>query len=225
MIVWLGNHLVKPLEDQLHNPSLADAATIFAAISTAWFYMLRAKEYAESNGVDLDMIVRGCDVRLARQGVAVEEGETEVNLQFRKTKTDQLAFGDNKTLQATGVPYLCPVEALGRMRKSWPDRFRQGHPESLLPLFRWASGGVVRRLEVQHLLQRAAVAVGLPGDRFLSHSLRIGGATALYQATSDIELVKRLGRWSSLAVHRYLADGGEVAKASERMAKARVNYG
>lgn len=225
MIVWLGNHLVKPLEDQLHNPSLADAATIFAAISTAWFYMLRAKEYAESNGVDLDMIVRGCDVRLARQGVAVEEGETEVNLQFRKTKTDQLAFGDNKTLQATGVPYLCPVEALGRMRKSWPDRFRQGHPESLLPLFRWASGGVVRRLEVQHLLQRAAVAVGLPGDRFLSHSLRIGGATALYQATSDIELVKRLGRWSSSAVHRYLADGGEVAKASERMAKARVNYG
>lgn len=27
----------------------------------------------------------------------------------------------------------------------------------------------------------------------MSHSLRIGGATALYQATADIELVKRIG--------------------------------
>ena len=129
MMVWLGMHLVKPLEGQVHNPSYADAAMVFAAISTAWFYMLRAKEYAESNGVDLEMIVRGCDVRLAKQGVAVEAGEEEVNLQFRKTKTDQLAFGDNKTLHATGVAYLCPVEALGRMRRVWPDRFRRGHPE------------------------------------------------------------------------------------------------
>eukprot|EP00435_Cladocopium_sp_Y103_P036950 s669_g9.t1 len=223
MIVWLGQHLVEPLKIQDGNPSYADALTIFAAISTAWFFMLRAKEYAESNGVDLEMIVRGCDIRLMHEGIGVRQGETEVSLQFRKTKTDQLAFGDTKVLKATGVPYLCPVEALSRMRKAWPDRFRQNHPESLLPLFRWASGGVVRRLEIQHLLQRAAAAVGLQGDRFMSHSLRIGGATALYQATSDIELVKRLGRWSSSAVHRYLEDGGTVAQSSERMAKARAD--
>lgn len=57
----------------------------------------------------------------------MEAGDDEVNLQFRKTKTNQLAFGDNKTLHATGMAYL------GRMRRVWPDRFR---PESLLPLFR-----------------------------------------------------------------------------------------
>eukprot|EP00435_Cladocopium_sp_Y103_P045096 s974_g12.t2 len=225
MILWLGTHLVEPLRGREGNSSYADAVTMFAAISTAWFYMLRAKEYAESNGIDYDMIVRGCDVRLMRNGVTVPADETEVSLQFRKTKTDQLAFGDVKTLRATQVAYLCPVEALSRMRKVWPDRFRQGHPEGLLPLFRWASGGVVRRLEIQLLLQKAATAVGLPGDRFMSHSLRIGGATALFQATSDIELVKRLGRWSSSAVHRYLEDGGAVAQSSEKMAKARISYG
>eukprot|EP00435_Cladocopium_sp_Y103_P076192 s59_g80.t1 len=225
MILWLGMHLVEPLRGREGNSSYADAVTMFAAISTAWFYMLRAKEYAESNGIDYDMIVRGCDVRLMRNGVTVTADETEVSLQFRKTKTDQLAFGDVKTLRATQVAYLCPVEALSRMRKVWPDRFRQGHPEGLLPLFRWASGGVVRRLEIQLLLQKAATAVGLPGDRFMSHSLRIGGATALFQATSDIELVKRLGPWSSSAVHRYLEDGGAVAQSSEKMAKARISYG
>eukprot|EP00435_Cladocopium_sp_Y103_P012460 s1027_g3.t1 len=188
MISWLGQHLVEPFRGQIGNTSYADAVTVFAAISTAWFYMLRAKEYAESNGVDHDMIVRGCDVRFMRGGFAVLEGETEVALQFRKTKTDQLAFGDTKTLKATGVAYLCG---------------------------RWAMGGVVRRLEIQHLLQKSAAAVGLEGDRFMSHSLRIGGATALYQATSDIELVKRLGRWSwpgSVMDEKYERRSGPVGQ-------------
>ena len=61
------------------------------------------------------------------------------------------------------------------------------------PRFRWAAGGVLRRLEVQHFLQSAADGAGLPKDRFLSHSLRVGGATALYQATSDIEISQKDG--------------------------------
>eukprot|EP00435_Cladocopium_sp_Y103_P071483 s29_g37.t1 len=81
---------------------------------------------------------------------------------------------------------------------------------------------VLRRLEIQHFLQTAAGGVGLPRDRFLSHSLRVGGATALFQATSDIELVKRLGRWSSSAVHRYLQDGGAVMDSSRKMADINV---
>ena len=71
------------------------------------------------------------------------------------------------------------------------------------------------------------MGVGLPEARFMSHSLQIGGATAPYQATMDVELVKRMGRWSSSAVHRYLQDGGGVIpQVAERMAnlgsKARV---
>ncbi len=37
----------------------------------------------------------------------------------------------------------------------------------------------------------------------VSHSLRIGGATALYRAGHDIEKIKRFGRWTSSAVHSY----------------------
>ena len=64
--------------------------------------------------------------------------------------------------------------------------------------------------------------VGLQGDRYMAHSLRIGGATALYQATGDIELVKRIGRWTSSAVHRYLEDGGTISNASRKMADVRL---
>ena len=41
------------------------------------------------------------------------------------------------------------------------------------------------------------------------HSLRIGGASAIYHATGNIESVKRYGRWSSGAFHRYLWDSDE----------------
>lgn len=70
------------------------------------------------------------------------------------------------------------------------------------------------------ILQKAARAEGLPSDRFMSHSLRIGGASALFQASGEIELVKRMGRWSSSAVQRYFYDGGEVLKQlSGKMAR------
>ena len=39
---------------------------------------------------------------------------------------------------------------------------RKGH----LPLFRWASGQVLKRLEVQNVFQRAAKEVGLLAERF-----------------------------------------------------------
>ena len=113
---------------------------------------------------------------------------------------------------------ICVVTALERMKEVTERRFGGG-PEAHLPLFRWSSGQVIKRLEVQNILQRAARAVGLPAERFQSHSLRIGGASALYQATGEVEVVKRTGRWTSGAVHRYLHDGGDVLKGlAERMA-------
>ena len=218
MLQWLGRKVLDPLQERHGDPAYADGAMVMAAMLVGWFFMLRAKEFADSNGIDEDMVTRGRDLRFSSEFGNNGLPET-VTLQFRKTKVDQLAFGDSKTLQATGKNHLCPVQALWRMKQVWPARFNAGHAESGKPLFRWSSGRVLKRLEIQHLLQQAACGVGLPPERFLSHSLRIGGATALFQATADVELVKRMGRWSSSAVQRYLHDGGTVEKVSQRMAE------
>ena len=202
MLQWLGSVLVEPFPENSVDPAFADSIMVMASMVTAWFFMLRAKEYCDSNGVDNDMVLRGADLRFTTDGVVEGSKEpNEVTMQFRKTKSDQLAFGESKTLKATGRQRLCPVEALVRMRKKWPTRFQKGHSDSLKPLFRWSSGQALKRTEVQSLLQQAARGVGLPPERFMSHSLRIGGATALYQSTGEIEVVKRMGRWSSSAVH------------------------
>ncbi len=169
MLVWLGQHLVDPLENEREGGAYADAVMVQAAMVTAWFFMLRAKEYSDSNGVDEEMVLRGCDLRFSKDGEK-EDGEeaNEVTMQFRKTKNDQLAFGESKTLKETQRNHVCPVQALQRMKKIWKLRFRENHPESRRPLFRWASGVVLKR--VPAIRQRGRIApreihVAQPEDR------------------------------------------------------------
>ena len=217
MLKWIGNQLEAGAAS--YGELKVDCRMLQAALLTAWFFMLRAKEFSDSSGVDVEMILRGQDVQIGKR--QPKEGDTEgpeeVTIQFRKTKADQEAFGTCKTMLATGVKHVCVVEAMKKFQEAAPRRF--DGPEAHQPLFRWASGQVLRRLEVQNILQKSAKAVGLPAERFQSHSLRIGGASALYQATGEIELVKRTGRWTSSAVHRYLHDSGDVLKGlAEKMA-------
>ena len=217
MLKWIGQHLEKGAES--YGELKVDCRMLQAALLTAWFFMMRAKEYCDSSGVDEEMILRGQDVVLTARGQEAKEGfpVEEATIQFRKTKADQEAFGTCKTMLRTEVQHVCVVNALEKLFEAAPRRFRG--PEAHLPLFRWATGGVLKRLEVQNILQKAARATGLPAERFQSHSLRIGGASALFQATGEVELVKRTGRWTSSAVHRYLHDSGDVLKGlSKKMA-------
>ena len=205
MLRWIAKSLDNP---KAGPEERFDAIMLLGALFTAWFFMLRAKEYSDSNGTDFGMVLRGVDVRFITEG---DQGGTVVGvtIQFRKTKTDQDAFGTCKTMYLSQVQGLCVVTALCEYKAVAPQMFGSGS-EALKPLFRWANGQMLKRTQVQAALQKAAKAVGLPPERFLSHSLRIGGASTMFQATGEIELVKRTGRWSSSAVQRYLHDG-EVA--------------
>ena len=61
----------------------------------------------------------------------------------------------------------------------------------------------------QHYLELAAIAIGVPPGRMGSHSLRIGGATAMYHVSGDLQAVRRFGRWASDAFHGYLWESHE----------------
>ena len=118
------------------------------------------------------------------------------------------------------------VEALFLLRSWKPQRFDMG-ADAHHPLFRWSSGRDVRREDLQRVLQEAAQGVGLPAERFKSHSLRIGGASAMLHATGHFDLVKRFGRWSSDAVHGYLHDSAEQSlglAASMARDRASIHY-
>ena len=151
-------------------------------------------------------MLRGCDIAFRREGLPCEPQDAdEVVYQFRQQKADQVTFGTCRSHHRSGSP-LCVVSALVALALAFPARF-QGGSEAELPLCRWPDGA-----QITELLEEAVVAVGLPPSRFRPHSLRIGGASALYHATGDTEVVKRCGRWSSGAFHGYLWDSSEHYK-------------
>ena len=82
--------------------------------------------------------------------------------------------------------------------------------ERHLPLARWADGTHVRREDIQHLLGLAALSQGVDAPRIGSHSLRIGGATALYHVVNDLQVVRRYGRRASDTFHAYLWESHEA---------------
>ena len=99
---------------------------------------------------------------------------------------------------------------MATMQRAYPHRFRGA--EAGEALFRYKDGTPVQRSEIQGLIQLAALADGQAGSRYGSHSLRIGGATAIYLSTKDLDHVKRFGGWSSDSFHGYLWEAHERQK-------------
>ena len=109
------------------------------------------------------------------------------------------------------------MQAVVDYANHFPQRFWGS--EKGLPLFRWESGDPIKREEVQHYLAVAALAAGLRKEEIGSHSLRIGGATAMYHVVDDLAKVRRFGRWSSDTFHAYLWESHEPMRGiAESMA-------
>ena len=70
---------------------------------------------------------------------------------------------------------------------------------------RWESGEAVTQGELRRILGQAGVAMGIPWESVGTHSLRFGGASAIFQCSGgNSALVKRLGRWSSDVYEGYV---------------------
>ena len=69
---------------------------------------------------------------------------------------------------------------------------------SSTPLFRDpATGLCITKHGVDQLVKQLMAAVGENPDQFGSHSMRIGGATALFAAGADPTVIRTMGRWTS----------------------------
>jgi len=95
MLVWMGKNILDPFENEHGGHGHGGHGH-------------RLVLYA--NGVGEQMVARGVDFRFTKDGELASPGlANEVTFQFRETKTDQLAFGESKTLKATGKTHVCPV--------------------------------------------------------------------------------------------------------------------
>ena len=71
------------------------------------------------------------------------------------------------------------------------------------------------------MIELAAVDIGANPDYFGTHSLRFGGASALYNAYKDTGLVQRWGRWASSFFQGYVWESRTAATGvAEQMSRA-----
>ncbi|CAK0889736.1 unnamed protein product [Prorocentrum cordatum] len=189
----------------------SDAVVFWATLTTGFFYLFPAKEIADGGGVDEQMCLRGVGVALHDEGGgSAPRGlgkAARALVTFRKATTVQRAFGACRVHHRANVE-VCPVAALELRRGLAPERFAES-AEGRRHLFRWSSGEVVKREQLQAALQRAAAAEAPPPRRSESRGLRVGGAPARRRALGDAVAVMRWGRWSSAAFHGYHCDSEE----------------
>ena len=204
MLRWLRSYLLDGGRDR------PEAAALWSAVCLGWFFMLRASEYLppqELSGAP-PRVLKGRDLEFfGDSGVRCSVWEaTVVVLQLREAKNDQFSRGQVRTHHLTGSP-ICPVLSLRDHARFNPHWIRD--PAS--PVFACKGKGITRE-DISALLRVCSIALGYPPELVGSHSLRKGGATALFAATGNMELVKRFGGWKSDAVHAYLYSdlhGGE----------------
>jgi hypothetical protein len=213
------------IQDQLRASGEILDLFLLGGTVMSFFFMLRASEYcASSPGIcDLDKIIRRKDIRWKRNGRYITHFwmADEVEIHIRSSKTDQVGAGAFRTMKASGET-LCVVKAMQEV-------FALGLTmENSAPFLMTPTGIMITREMVSDLLKKAASDLGEPSDEFASHSLRRGGATALYSKGYSREEIMYMGRWKSdvwlryakMTQHKLSLAARDIATASYTLAGA-----
>ena len=184
--------------DLLLDPRNPAHANIRAALSVALQGLLRSAEYACDPGVAFKP-----PRNLTRADIAECTEERLVlmmlpckNMRHLTGKTCPLVIG-------AGGQYIDAVAEVRNMLAVDPVA---SHAAGSTPLFRDpATGDALRTSHVRDLVRRLMAAVGeTDPTQFGTHSLRIGGATALFAAGADETVIRTMGRWSSDCYRLYV---------------------
>jgi hypothetical protein len=177
-----------------------DDAITHTAILTGFFALLRSCEYLKtSHGVDPQKCLRHEHLTFLRTGRVIpgagDEEADQIILLIEYSKTDALGEGVELVLDADEGNPLCPVGAFNRLRKLLPRRFAPANAGA--QVFALRNGRVLPKTKLQDVLKASAARMGFNPRDFTSHSLRAGGASAMYHNGFTVEEIKRRGRWES----------------------------
>ncbi|KAJ8530505.1 hypothetical protein ON010_g14408 [Phytophthora cinnamomi] len=128
-----------------------------------------------------------------------------VQIKFRGGKNDQAGVGVERSLTTTTTAWCCPVRAVWFLVKHHHD------PDELL--CKISGSEFLQASDVSMWIKAAASATGQDPSNFSTHSLCIGGATALFAAGVDSLPIKLFGRWRSSAFERYTRINEQVTSS------------
>ena len=202
--------------DKLLDPATMDGANMRAALSLGFQGLLRGAEFTVRQ--------RKWDPMkdMSRADVAELSDERAVimmlpckNMQHMNGKTVPLVVGGG------GAFIDAPAELLN-LRRVDPVAAAE---QSSTPLFRNSDGSAITEGQVRQTIKLLMADVGAAAADFGAHSLRIGGATALYKAGASHIDIMTMGRWSSDCYRLYVrACLGHSVHWSRLAASTAVDY-
>ena len=105
----------------------------------------------------------------------------EAEVYIKGSKTDQYNAECVRNHYRLGGD-VCPVAVLAKLQLTYPERWTS---ESHLPLYCSKNCRMLDRARLAKMIKEAGLVVGLDPDKMDVHSLRIGGATAMYAGSGE----------------------------------------
>ena len=161
------------------SPQDADVTQLWDGLLRAFFFCL---------GISELLTLQYRDIKFTK-----DSGQWVMSILIRESKTDQEKAGVTRMIRVSGK-LLRHVLAMRAFIDTLP---KSANPDTCLfpPSFR-------RKLVLA--TQWVAGENGIPMSVVNTHSLRAGGATALFPAGVDWVAIQRWGRWESFVFHQYI---------------------
>ena len=202
-----------------------DSVTLWCSISIAWFFMLRMSEYVDKGPADRygkygrhPLRMNEIEPLSGGKRTLWSSEVDEISIYISGSKTDWLNQGTvrshNRIPANEPNAHLCPVRSLVRLWELAPSKFQRNTDRVFAT---WRSGKPIKADRFVAMLRMAVFKQGMNPSAFSLHSLRAGGATALYRAAGNIELVARMGRWKTSSISSYLWESHELMHGLGRL--------
>ena len=184
--------------DTCLDPHKPRDANIRAALATAFQGLLRSAEFCHDGkgAPKLEKLPTRADVKALDTRKVVVMMRPCKNMRHLAGKTVPIVI-------AAGGKYIDAVAELLNLRRVDPYGWAKG--DATAPLFRDPStNSPLLTSGLRDEIRRIMTAIGENANEFGTHSLRIGGATALFAAGASPEVIRTMGRWSSDCYRLYV---------------------
>jgi hypothetical protein len=208
--------MIKRANATVHNMNTTQHKAIRAATELGLSALLRSSEYVRKpnkdhhfRGKDITFVLtpaRGSSeprtiLSTHAHSYALDE-VTGVILSIRSGKTDQEKYGHRMPFDRVRIEDR-PDQAFDLVKDLW-EWAVHAKPPADAPFFSTADGWELFYSMLNEACKDIARASGFNPSQFSSHSLRIGGASALAAAGVADSIIQIMGRWKSLAFLMYI---------------------
>jgi len=192
----IAAHSLRKAMDMVLDPEVPAHANLRALLAVAFQGLLRSAEFCDDGKRTtlkkvLDKLPSRNDLVYLDEKKAVIMILPCKNMRHLKGKTVPLVLG-------AGGKYIDAVAELNNLLKVDPA----GRADT--PLFRNPNGSPFTYDNINRLVKLLMRTIGEDEHAFSTHSLRIGGATALFAAGATPTVIRTMGRWSSDCYRLYV---------------------